>query len=283
MNTFFAEFAHSAILWGSVVTSLLWWLRRRGTRRIDRWILTPLLLWFAIHTAIAWYGLFVPPMGRLVDAESGQPLANERVVVSWISYPMAIWTTHCSGRQAHLTDAEGDFSFPLAPYPTLLVGTFARGITPHVPGRLNHRKLSRLLMPVWGDVRIERYRHDLNLSASGPNTGCHEQFASQYPDNLVLLPGEAHPFARMFQEACIAQQPWTLVDAYMKDMMLRRPDRNQSSKAPPTEVQSALRELGAHGCASGEGGACAKSIDPAVRTVFCDYFKTIAPSKGSHI
>ncbi len=283
MSTFLAEFAHSAILWGSVMTSLLWWLRRRSKARVSRWMLTPLLWWMAIHTGIAWYGLVVPPMGRLVDVESGQPLPNQRVVLSWTSYPLAIWTTYCSGRQAHLTDAEGDFIFPLAPYPTLFVGTFTRGMTPFVPGRLNHRKLSRLLMPLWGDVRIERYRHDLNLSASGPNTGCHEDFASQYPDNLVLLPGEAHPFTTMFQEACIDRQPWTLVDQYMQDMMARRPDRDQLSRPPPTEIQSALRRIGAHGCATGEGGVCAKSIDPAVRTLFCDYFKTIELSKGNRI
>lgn len=278
MSAFLGELLQSAVVWGSLITLSLWWLRRRSTRPTPRVLMTLPLIWFGVHTAIAWYGLLLPVSGRLTDADTGLPIANAKVISTWHSYPLGLWTSYCSGKQAHLSDVNGRFAFPFAPYPTLFVGTMSRGINPRVPGRINHRSLLTLPIPVMGDVAIQQYAPERSESRSGPNTECKVALAPQYPNNLQLLPGEEHPFEVMYREACVEYRPSTLTDSFLTEMMLRRPHSVRTQQDPPQHIQDGLSELAGYGCTNGEGGICARAVSEETRDMFCQYYGTVRDS-----
>lgn len=266
-----SEFFYSAILWGSLVTAVTWWLWRRCSG-ITRAFLTLPLVWIALHTAFAWYGFVIPPSVRLVDAESGHPHTNRRVIATWISYPLALWTSYCSGRQAHLTDAEGDVSFRFAPWPTLVVGTLARGLNPEILGRIDNRTSATFPLPLFGETRVHHYMPDRDTSWF-PNTGCKRTIAAQYPGSETL-PGEVNQFEAMLDEACVTNNPLTLTDLYMRDLA-RAAARYAPNLTSPLAIQVGLRTFGGHGCAPGEGGVCAEAIPQEVRNEFCAYYATL--------
>lgn len=275
MNSFWSEFLFSAVLWGSLLTALLWTLRRRSARVSHRRLLAIPLLWIGAHTAFAWYGLLLPVSGRLVDADTGAPIANARVVSTWHSYPLGLWTSYCSGRQAHLTDAEGRFAFRFVPLPSLFAGTMLRGINPRVPGRINHRTLNTFPAPVLGDVEIQPYAAGRSVSRTGPNTECRAAFAPQYA-GTAELPGELHPFDAMYREACVERRPWTLTDIFLTEMMMRRP-KSATSTAPPAQIQAGLAELAGYGC---EEGICVRAVPEETRAMFCEYYGSVrSPSE----
>jgi len=268
-----SEILYSAILWGSLGTALIWWLWRRSTRRVIRLILIMPLGWIALHTAFAWYGFVIPPSGQLVDADTGQPHANRRVIATWISYPLSLWTSYCSGRQAHLTDAEGDFAFRYAPWPTLIFGTFVRGLNPEILGRLDNRSTALFPVPLIGDIPVDQYASGRNTSR-GPNTECKKHIAVQYSGSQTL-PGEVSQFIAMRREACVARNIWTLTDLFMLDLS-RDAHRYTFGVAPPTAIQNLLRTFGESGCRTAEGGICAQYISTAVRDQLCAYYITLA-------
>jgi len=267
-----SEFLYSAILWGSLATTLTWWMWRRLTHRVVRGILTLPLGWIALHTVFAWYGFLIPPSGRLVDAETGQPHANRRVIATWTSYPLALWTSYCSGRQAHLTDAEGDISFRFAPWPTLVFGTFARGLNPEILGRIDNRSVAISPIPLLGEIPVSQYVPERKLSGD-PITDCRKHIAVQYSGSRAL-PGEVNQFDAMLHEACVAGNTWTLTDLFMLDLD-RGAARYTSGGAPPPEIQNLLRTFGGHGCPPGEGGVCAQTISKEMRDQLCAYYITL--------
>ncbi|MDZ4813072.1 MAG: hypothetical protein SGI99_10730 [Pseudomonadota bacterium] len=287
MNNFLSEFLYSAVLWGSLLTALLWWLRSKAKSRVSRGLLFLPFWWLVLHTAIAWYGVLIPPSGRLVDADSGEPIKNARVIATWISYPMAIWTSHCSGRQAHLTDGDGGFAFRFAPYPTLAFGTLFRGLNPKVPGRISNQKFTMLLKPLWGDVPIQKYAPGRWTSEIGPNTGCRVAIAPQFDYADGLLPGEELPFDVMYREACIERQPGTFTNEYLYFMM-----QSSSDSAGQRHVVSglddpkwiAVQELRPQivpaGCPP-IGNLCAVEVSAKVHDAHCEYFSWLRELNGS--
>ena len=278
MKILLAEFLYSAILWGSLATLLLWWLRRRVTNKWGQRFLFVPFWWLAIHTAIAWYGFVLPPSGRLVDADSGEPIKNTRVIATWLSYPMAIWVSHCSGRQAQLTDADGDFAFRFAPFPTLLFGTTLRGINPQVPGRIDHRELAFVLVPIWGKLPIQKYAPGRSLSELGTNTECRVDIAPQFVQPFKLLSGEENPFDLMYREACIEKRPDTYTNSYMHNLMSSSADYagyrfSEKDRSDPRwqAVQKWWPFLGNTGCPL-IGGVCAAGIPPEAHDGMCEFY-----------
>jgi len=284
MMSLFAEFLFSAILWGSLITVWLWRRRAHSTGRLRRGVLTVGLAWFALHTAIAWYGFVLPPSGYLVDADSEDPIKNARVVATWGSYPMSLWTSYCSGRQAHLSDEDGHFAFRLAPAPTLIFGTFARGLNPQVPGRIGIRKVAVLLAPLWGDMRIQRYVAGRTITSGGLSTACKINIIPQYRGNRVLA-AEEHPFEAMYREACVERQAWTFYDQYLQDMLLRGPPGGYyaSEQLPDDPRQVAVRvllpDVATGGCPP-YGNLCVSPIDANVHDTFCTYFSWLRDLNG---
>jgi hypothetical protein len=272
MAQIISELLYSAIFWGSLGTTLVWWFRRRSRHRVVRGILLFPLGWIALHTAFAWYGFVIPPSGRLIDADTGQPHTNRRVIATWISYPLALWTSYCSGRQAHLTDTDGDISFRFAPWPTLVFGTFVRGLNPEILGRIDNRALEIFPFPLTGNIPVDQYAPERDISW-GPNTECKKQIAVQYSDSQIL-PGEANQFDALRREACIVGNAWTLTDLFMQDLS-RGANRYASGGAPPLEIQEILRTFGQHGCRPGEGGVCVQAISKGTRDQLCAYYMTI--------
>ncbi|MDZ4812500.1 MAG: hypothetical protein SGI99_07755 [Pseudomonadota bacterium] len=274
MPIFLAEFLYSAILWGSLITALLWWLRSRAASRVMRGMLWIPMAWFGLHTAFAWYGFILPPSGTLIDADAGTPYARQRVIATWMSYPLSLWSTACSGSQAHLTDAEGDFAFRFAPAPTLVFGSLARGLRSMVPGRINQSKMRGLLVPLLGKQTVQRYVEGRSLSRQGESLQCAAYIAPQYPDTVQPLPGEADPFAVMLREACVEKQPWTQTDIFMFEMMRVHP----SSPAPPIDIQNEYGNMSLLGC---QEGICVGVIAPHIREKFCGYFTSLQSPVGA--
>ena len=285
MNELLGELLYSAIFWGSLVTLLLCWLLRKISNRFGRAVLWLPLVWFVVHTVIAWYGFLLPPSGRLIDADSGAPIKNSRVIATWSSYPLSLWTSYCTGKQAHLTRSDGAFAFRFAPYPTLLLGSFYRGLNPEVPGRIDNQRGALMLAPLRGDVLIQRYAPGRE-TFGGVGGDCDIQIAPQYSDNLQPLSGEESPFEVMYREACIEHQPWTLTDHFIRDMMMRRPKVSGGysgwppKDAPPEEIQHLLlEELDPRGCPP-IGNECASSISSETHEKFCTYFATQRNGQG---
>jgi len=286
MINFLAEFLFSAILWGSLITVWLWRRRAHSTGRLRRGVLTVGLAWFALHTAIAWYGFVLPPSGYLVDADSEDPIKNARVIATWGSYPMSLWTSYCSGRQAHLSDEDGHFAFRLAPAPTLIFGTLVRGLNPEVSGRIGIRKSAVLLAPLWGDVPIQHYAAGRRSNGTGPNTACKINIIPQYRGNRVLA-GEEDPFEAMYVEACIEKKPWTFTGTFLRDMTWNRPNQTDpffavpgqpSNPVPPEILKRVYEELDQTVCPA--GGTCSSSVSPAVHRQFCEYFTSLRDADG---
>jgi len=286
MLTFLAEFLFSAVLWGSLITWWLWRWRKRAQSGFARKLLALPLFWFALQTAFGWYGLLLPPSGRLVDADSGAPIPNVRVVANWIGFlPPALWTTYCSGKQAHLSDAQGEFAFPFAPVPTLFAGVLGRGLNPLPTARIAQRRLAFGLEPLRGDMPVSQYAPGRKLGG-GPNTGCDVEIGSQYPSNLRVLPGEEHPFERTYREACIEQQTWSLTDAYLHDLVRSSririgelADDHPLQLAPPLPMQEAIRRLAPDGCPP-IGNRCVRAVIPEVRSEICTYLQPLHNIKG---
>ncbi len=285
MIDYLAEFFYSAIFWGSIVTALLWWLRRKIENRFGRAAIWVLFGWFALHTVIAWYGFLIPPSGRLIDADSGEPIGKSRVVSAWISYPTSPWSAGCSGRQAHLTDDNGQFAFRFAPYPTLISGSLMRGLLMSPPGRVPEGKGDWSFKPLSGTTLIHRFKPGHRVTGNSVGTICETAVDSQ--ENHALLPGEAHPFEVMYREACVERQPSTLTDAYLREMMRLRSILQDSvwnwppPDSPPTNIQQQQRKyLGLEGrCVEGSG-VCASAIEPGLRDEFCVYFTSLRSIGG---
>jgi len=290
-NVWIDEFLYSAILWGSLVTLLLWWLRRQLKNRAGRWLMALPLAWFALHTAIAWYGFVWPPSGRLIEADSGAPIRNTRVIATWISYPMTIWTMHCSGRQAHLSGADGAFAFRYAPYPTLFVGVGFRGLRPLVPGRVQTGKAGRPWTLLRGDIAIKKYAPGRETLDDSQTTECKVDIAPQFTYEQVndrsyaLLPGEEHPFEVMYREACVERQPGSFTNSYLHFMSvssIRTMGAAYANLQPEEPRILALREArkqtGQVGCPG--GGVCAAAVTPDVHDTYCTYFSWVRELQG---
>jgi len=228
MSQFLSEFLYSALLWGTPITGLLWWLQRRARIGFVRKLLWLPLFWIGLNTANAWYGFLLPMSGRLVDADSGQPIAGVRVYANWHSIPMSVWYNFCTGQQAHVSDARGQFAFRFVPYPSLVFGALYRGVDPRVPGRIIVNKAGYLWAPLVGDMAIPRYVPGHRTSSQGRTSGCDGSIAPQFVNlpkgvlNQTLLPGEEHPFEVLFREACIGQRPWTYNNQYLLDLIWER-------------------------------------------------------------
>jgi hypothetical protein len=299
MNDFLAEFFYSAIFWGTLVTGFLWWLHRKNPKGFVGAVIWLPLLWFGAHTAVAWYGFFLPPSGRLIDADSREPIKNSRVVATWRSYPLPIvWIDYCVGRQAHLVDSDGAFSFRFAPYPTLLVGSMWRTVDPAVPGRHTDRRNLPPLSAPTGDVLIRRLKPGgSQVLVEQSDYYCHFSFAPQYFYSaqerhkglhfarVGLLPGEEHPFETTYREACIERHEATLAGNYMRGMMIvsRLTGRNLKSETPllpiPPVVEQAFALPDPAQCPLGFG-RCEDKVTPELRAQFCEYFAGIRKERG---
>ncbi len=276
MLTFLAEFLFSAVLWGSLLT---WWLwrRRKRAQGFGAWLLWLPLAWFGLHTAFAWYGFILPPSGRLVEDESGKPIPNARVEAIWsTAYPVLVMLGKCAGFQAHLTDANGTFSFPFAPLPTLFLGTLVRGLQPMPPGRVLNGRTR--IFPLWlrGEIRIRHYEAGKPWTDSHSG-GCESKFLPQHWGGL--LRGEAYPFSVAYREACVEHQPWTLTNFYNWDLWRyatvkgwHDPKEWVSLPQLPPALSVKFNALHIGPCLSPDGGACAMAIDPALRAEMCSYF-----------
>jgi len=276
MLTFLAEFLFSAVLWGSLITWGLWHWRKRAQTGVARRLLWLPLAWFGLHTAFAWYGFVLPPAGRLVEDQSGQPIPNARVEAHWGAYPVLVSIGYCPGFQAHLTDADGDFSFRFAPVPTLFLGTLWRNITTQVRGRF---LISRsAVFPKWlrGEMRVRPYQVGHSAQRYGGG-GCKSKFLPQHWGGL--LPGEAYPFSVAYREACVEQQPWTLTNFFIWDLWRYATVKGWHDPkewvslpqlSPALSVKFNALHIGP--CLSPDGGACATAVDPALRAEMCSYF-----------
>jgi len=288
MPDFLYEFFYSALLWGSLVTWGLWRLRKHihgGYSGMALWLV---LVWFGWHTAVAWFDFVLPPGARLIAAESGQPLAAKRAVLTWHSYPIPIiWLNFCTGRQAHLTDGRGKVSFRFTPYPSLISGTFSRSLQMVVPGRVDESKESTLLMPIRGDMKTSRlegggggYGHDsISCYRYRPQYYYHQNTRQPWARRAGLLPGEEDPFEITFREACIEQQDWTRNYWYIDKMMFHTPSlggrRDQEPPMPlPEPLEQFLKEYGDKPC-DRRYGTCERRISPARHAEFCAYFSDL--------
>lgn len=287
MQTWFAEFLSSAILWGSLITGVLWWLRKRYTKPWPRRFLFLPFWWFVIHTAIAWYGFILPPSGTLLEADTGEPIKNTRVISTWISYPRSLWHTYCSGRQIHLTNEKGRFAFPLAPYTTLFYGVVLRGINPSVPGRIGNRQLNFSPIPIMHVFKMQRFAAGREANQSKANTGCNSINPPRPHIDPVILPGEDDPFEVMYREACIEKRVDTFTDQYMQNMeriyyFNSRAVRPKSIRNNPhiTAVQSIWPQITAQAACPNGGGLCASEIDAHAHQVMCDYFTWLKTPEG---
>ncbi len=300
MNTVLAEISYSAILWGSLIVALLWYVRSRIRHEFSRVLLWIPLGWFGLHTVIAWYAFFIPPGGRLIDAATGVPIGNRRVVTTWISYPIPIiGISTCTGRQAHLTKEDGTFAFRFAPYATLFSGTYRRFVNPMVPGHYDESWDGYWLTPPRGDMRARRYfvgRQNVPMPigkwcefSSTPQYEYGAPYVSkQRPAGIVgLLPGEEPPFDATYREACIEKRDWTLNYIYMKAML----DEARYSGprlelggglpiAPPASMQYEMDQI-AIGC-DAHNGTCTKAIVPEVRESFCGYMAEVRAFNQAH-
>jgi len=278
MLTFLAEFLFSAVLWGSLITWWLWRRRKRAQSGIARKLLWLPLFWFGLHTAFAWYGFVLPPAGRLVEDQSGQPIPNARVETNWGTFPVMALIGDCPGFQAHLSDAEGDFSFRFAPVPTLFLSPAWRTIMPQVPGRFLTGRA--VFFPKWlrGEMRIRHYQagHSAGRFMGG---SCQRKFL---PQNWGWrLRGEEEPFSAVYREACVEQQPWTLMDLFIRDLMryaivkgMHDPKRFVSRLPMPPALNAKFNAIRPGACGS-EEGVCATAIDPALRAEICSYFTNL--------
>jgi hypothetical protein len=285
-HTWIDEFLYSAILWGSLITLLLWWWRRPIKSRAGRIVMALPLAWFALHTAIGWYGFVWPPSGRLIEADNGAPIRNTRVIATWISYPMSLWTMRCSGRQAHLSDDDGAFAFRYAPYPTLFAGIGFRGLRPLVPGRVQTGKMGRPWTLLRGDISFKKYAPGAKTDDDSQSVGCKVAIAPQFTYEQVndhayaLFPGEEHPFEVMYREACIERQPSTFTNTYL-DFMSGSSSQTMGAayaKLHPDEprilaLREASKQLGQFGCRT--GGVCAASATKEAHDAYCAYFSWI--------
>lgn len=284
MTTFLAELLFSAVLWGSLITWGLWRWRKRVESGIARKLLWLPLIWIGLHTALAWYGLVLPPAGQLIDADSGKPIRNIRVTTAWVSYPLSLWTTVCSGEQAHLSDENGSFAFPLAPMPTLFFGTLYRAQLIQPPGRMLAGRGAFPPKPLRGVISISHFKPNGPVSSGGPFWQC--EFVIGLGASSHLLEGEEYPFDVMYREACTEALPWTLTDVYIQDLMryaivkgMHEP-KGFVSRAPlPPFLSAELRRLQPVGCRPA-GGLCASSIGAKDRDEFCSYFKQLLTLLG---
>ncbi|MGD9582355.1 MAG: carboxypeptidase-like regulatory domain-containing protein [Lysobacterales bacterium] len=293
MSQSLSEFLYSALLWGTLITGLLWWLRGRTRISLVRKLLWLPLLWIGLHTANAWYGFLVPISGRLVDADSGQPLAGVRVYAHWSSIPLSPWYSTCSGEQAHASDAEGRVAFRFVPYPSLVFGVVFRGLDPRVPGRVGMGKAAFFLVPLLGEMRFQRFAPGRSMAYQGSTSGCDGTIAPQFVPfpkgqvNRTLLPGEEHPFEFLFREACIERQPWTYTDQYMRELIWKRPysqdQFGQWTVAPqpmPSDLYRSIQEqLDPRGCPP-IGDACAYAVSPELHDQLCEFVSTERKERG---
>ena len=287
MRTFLFEFLFSAVLWGSLFTWWLWRWRGRVESGLARKLLCLPLAWIGLHTALAWYGFVLPPSGRLVDADNGAPIKNTRVTTSWVSYPMSLWNTICSGEQAHLSDENGEFAFRFAPMPTLLFGTFYRSQLIRAPGRVLEGRGAFPLMPLIGTVPISHFTPNARIMGDGPFWQCELVIGPGASSHL--LPGEEHAFDVMYRDACVEKQAWTLTDVFIQEMMRyaflkgRADPMGFLSRLPlPPFLRDELRRLQPVGCRPA-GGLCASSINPNDRDQFCRYFTKLQAAVRDHL
>lgn len=284
------EILYSAILWGSLITWGLWRLRRAVHGDWGRIAVWSALFWFGWQTAVAWLDFVLPPSVRLIEADTGKPIANRRAVLTWHSYPIPlIWLNFCTGRQAHLSDADGHVAFRFTPYPALLSGTLSRDLDTIVPGRFRRSIETDLLAPIRGDLPMERLGigggHTSNFGYSSCDFNYRPQYyydASGHPwaSRVGLLPGEESAFDTTYREACVEQQPGTLHWAYMEEIVLSaRPfawkgQRDRPRVALPAELEQGLASFLDDRCDS-HYRDCTRPVTPQVRAQFCSYVKEV--------
>jgi len=292
MSQFLSEFLYSALLWGSLITGVLWWLRGRARIGIVRKLLWLPLFWFGLHTLNAWYGFLVPMSGRLVDADSGQPIPRVRVYANWESIPLSIWYNFCSGEQAHASDAEGRFAFRFVPYPSLVYGALARRLDPRVPGHIHWDKYGYFWKPLLGDMVFQHHAPGRKVSGES-HYGCDGTVAPQsvilLPKgqvNRALLPGEEHPYEVLFREACIERQPWTFNNSFLNDLVRNRPySQNWYGLwlPPPSISAESFRifqePLAQWGCVPA-GGICTRAVTPELHDRLCELLSTERKERG---
>ncbi len=294
MSQFLSEFLYSALLWGTPITGLLWWLQRRARIGFVRKLLWLPLFWIGLNTANAWYGFLLPMSGRLVDADSGQPIPRVRVYAKWHSIPMTVWYSSCSGEQAHASDARGRFAFRFVPYPSLVFGALYRGVDPRVPGHIHWDKYGFFWKPLWGDMVFQHHAPGRKVSGES-HYGCDISIAPQsvilLPKgqvNWALLPGEEHPFEVLFREACIERQPWTFNDSFLNELVMKRPysqDRLGRWNVPPPptvpeEIGRIIREqLKSRGCPP-IGDLCTYAVATELHDRLCEFLSTERKERG---
>lgn len=237
-----AEFLYSAILWGSLVSWLLWKGLRRWRNIWCYLILGGPFLWLSLHTAIAWYGFFFPPMGRVLDDSPDRPMKGERVIATWVTYPMGLWTSHCSGRQVHLTDAEGSFAFRFAPWPTLVWGGMMRGVNSRIAGRVGESTLDMFWRWPHGDRIAKRFTSSDQNRYVGQNTICRVYLypmhgVAEYP----TAPGLPE-FRRLYQELCIDRSDWALNSSLLTDMVFAYRTTDPTILQMPPELYESFEQ-----------------------------------------
>lgn len=214
-----AEFLYSAILWGSLISWLLWKALRRWRNVWSYLLLGGPFLWLSLHTLVGWYGFFFPPMGRVLDDSPDRPMAGERVIATWVTYPLGLWTNYCSGRQVHLTDSDGEFAFRFAPWPTLVWGSLQRGVNSRVAGRIGESTLQMIWQWPHGDRIVRRFSASDPNRYVGPNTSCRVYL---YPMHTVAeypTAAGALEFNRLYRELCIERAPWAANSSLLVDMV----------------------------------------------------------------
>jgi len=259
-----AEFLYSAILWGSLISWLLWKIMRRWPNVWSILLLGGPFLWLCLHTVIAWYGFFFPPMGRVLDDSPDRPMAGERVIATWVTYPMGLWTSYCSGRQVHLTDSDGEFTFRFAPWPTLVWGSLQRGVNSRVPGRIGVRTLSFFWDWPHGDRQMRRLHVGSSAIETGPSTQCRVNIAPQHEPDLVPVPTERPSFLRLYEELCVHRYAWAANGTFIRDLRHWQRPLGLGTPFPPELNSSFMKTTGSYNV---------MAIPSELHDPYCEHFR----------
>jgi len=192
---------------------------------------------------------------------------------------LSLWTTVCSGEQAHLSGEEGYFFFPLAPMPTLFFGTLYRGQLIQAPGRLIAGRGAIPLKPILGTVPISRYKPNSSRSVTGL-WQCEVVIGPRASKDLFR--GETHPFEVLYREGCIEKRPWSYNNAFLRDMdrLESQPRRAGLQRPPSLELGRLLREeLGGRSCPS-VNGSCVYAVSADLHDRFCAHFESFYDDSG---
>ncbi|AVP96202.1 hypothetical protein C7S18_02895 [Ahniella affigens] len=274
-STLVFEFLTSAVLWGTLVTILVIRLRNALDPGWRRKFVSVGLAWVALHTGIAWYLLVLPTSGTIVESTTGQPISGVRVDNYWHTYPIGIFVTACSGRQARVTDAGGHFSFPFVPVTSLLMGTFYRSVMPKVEGRLKTARNSFIPYPLRGEIPIFAFDSKADGATQSFARGCDVLLGPSVKNGK--LPGQRSALSFLFSEACVEKRAHTRTDRYLLELIS---ESNLVRSPPSVRLQELYMQLlgGARGPCVGGGGRCVLAASEQEANSVCDQ---IAPQVGA--